>query len=62
MSETEKLRCQCGAEMNLHSEKLDYAATASDPEAANPDLGGVVSETHACPECGESASRISAAE
>jgi len=45
---------ECGIAMNHHAEKLVYP---SDATAADPALGGVVEELHACPECGASASR-----
>lgn len=58
MAERSKLICpQCGVEMNRHAEKVDYAARPSDPEAFDPDFGGVVEEFHTCPECGRTLSR-----
>jgi ribosomal protein S27AE len=46
---------RCGVAMNHHAEKVVYP---SDATAAEPALGGVVEELHACPECGASASRV----
>lgn len=50
----------CGVEMNHHADKIDYDAALRDRASADPDLGGVVQETHTCPGCG--ASRIRLAE
>jgi predicted RNA-binding Zn-ribbon protein involved in translation (DUF1610 family) len=49
----------CGAEMNYHAKKIDQIASAQEPGAADPDLGGVVQEIHSCPKCGKSAWRRS---
>ena len=47
-----RLLCpHCGGEMNLHAEKVDYGAAMADPARADPVLGGVVEEFHACPSC-----------
>jgi hypothetical protein len=49
---SEKMICpRCGAEMNRHAEKIDYAADAGEPDAFDPELGGVVEEFHTCPGC-----------
>jgi len=42
----------CGTPMNHHADKLDHGASSAEPHAVDPDLGGVVQETHACPDCG----------
>jgi ribosomal protein S27AE len=47
----------CGVEMNHHADKVDYTATLSEPDAIDPDLGGVLKEAHTCPECGKTAIR-----
>jgi len=53
-----KIKCPaCGTAMNLHAEKIDYAAALGDPGAIDPLLGGVIEEFHTCPKCGTSASR-----
>jgi predicted RNA-binding Zn-ribbon protein involved in translation (DUF1610 family) len=53
-----KMICpNCGTEMNYHAEKIDYAAALTDPQAMDPDLGGVVEEVHTCPGCGSIAMR-----
>ncbi len=57
---TSKMICaSCGVEMNYHAKKIDQTATAREPGAIDPDLGGVVKEIHSCPKCGKSASRRS---
>ena len=58
MPETTKMMCpECGLEMNYHAEKLDYTAALTDPEAVDPDLGGVLEEVHTCPGCGQIGTR-----
>jgi predicted RNA-binding Zn-ribbon protein involved in translation (DUF1610 family) len=53
MAKTSALRCpQCGIEMNYHAEKIDYTAALTEPDALDPDFGGVVEEVHTCPGCG----------
>jgi hypothetical protein len=53
MPATARLRCpKCGTPMNRHAEKLVYADNAIDTRRADPFLGGVLEETHACPGCG----------
>ena len=47
----------CGVEMNLHAEKIDYTAALEDPAAIDEVLGGVLEEFHTCPECGKTAHR-----
>jgi len=46
----------CGSDMNHHAEKLIDASPA-DP-SYNPAFGGALEESHACPACGASASRL----
>jgi len=48
---------QCGIAMNYHAEKIDYMAALTDPDAIDPDLGGVVEEVHTCPRCGNVGTR-----
>jgi len=56
----QKMICpNCSVAMNYHAKKIDQIASVREPEAADPDLGGVVKEIHSCPNCGESASRRS---
>lgn len=52
MSDTTKLRCPCGAEMNRHAEKIDFSAGPSDPGSMDEGLGGILAEFHTCPNCG----------
>jgi hypothetical protein len=42
--------------MNHHADKLDYQDGAS----RDPDLGGVVTEVHSCPDCGNVETQVSA--
>lgn len=52
MTKRVALRCPgCGAEMNFHAEKLDHSRALAEPEAGDPELGGVLVEFHTCPEC-----------
>ena len=58
MAKTNAMICpQCGIEMNYHAEKLDYTAALTDPDAIDPDLGGVLEEVHTCPQCGQTETR-----
>ena len=48
-----RLHCpKCGAEMNRHAEKLVHPETAAEARRVDPALGGLLEETHACPQCG----------
>ncbi len=63
MALTSAMMCpQCGIAMNYHAEKVDYMAALTDPEALDPDLGGVDEEVHTCPGCGHSGARRSSQE
>jgi ribosomal protein S27AE len=42
---------KCGAQMNAHAQKLIVTANTREP-GYDPQLGGVVEETNACPNCG----------
>ncbi len=54
-----KLLCPtCGIEMNQHAEKLMDPINAEQAAKADPALGGLVQEFHACPGCGACASRL----
>ena len=58
MAEREKPVCpDCGVEMNLHAEKIDYTRTPDDGEAFDEGLGGLVEEFHTCPACGRTHTR-----
>ncbi len=53
MTDGRKMVCEdCGDEMNLHAEKVDYGTDAPVGDPPDPELGGVVEEFHACPGCG----------
>lgn len=57
-SEASPMICpSCGGQMNHHAEKLVHPASPADATHADPVLGGIVEELHACPACGASASR-----
>ncbi len=61
MAQKSKLQCpECGVDLNHHAEKLDYTAALEEPEAVDPDLGGIVEEAHTCPECGKTHTRRAA--
>jgi predicted RNA-binding Zn-ribbon protein involved in translation (DUF1610 family) len=63
MAQANPLRCpQCGIAMNFHAEKLDSLTGLSEPDAVDPDLGGVVEEIHTCPGCGQVETRRAALE
>ncbi len=54
-----KMVCEdCGAEMNLHAEKVDYGADATAGDRLDPEFGGVLEEFHTCPDCGRTQARV----
>jgi ribosomal protein S27AE len=54
---SEPLICPaCGARMNHHADKLLHEAPGDG--LFDPDLDGVIEESHQCPSCGTSATRI----
>ena len=58
--QTRKMICpKCGAEMNHHADKLVYPGSPEEAKKMNDALGGVIEETHGCPQCGAVASRRS---
>ena len=61
MTDARKMACEdCGVEMNLHAEKVDYGADAPHGDPPDPELGGVVEEFHTCPDCGRTRARVAA--
>ncbi len=59
MADATKMNCpDCGTEMNLHAEKIDYGTDLTGGAAFDPDLGGVVEEFHTCPDCGRTQARL----
>ena len=50
MSKAKMICPDCGVEMNLHAEKIDYS---SETAQIDPIFGGVVEEAHTCPHCGK---------
>jgi hypothetical protein len=60
MPDMKRMICpDCGIAMNYHAEKIDYTAALTDPDAIDPDLGGVLEEVHTCPGCGKTGTRRS---
>ena len=58
MADATKMTCaDCGTEMNLHAEKIDYGTEPADGLPFDPDLGGLVEEFHTCPDCGRTDAR-----
>ena len=52
------MKCpRCGAEMNHHADKVDYAAALENPAAADPAFGGLLEEVFTCPGCGRTETR-----
>ncbi len=59
MAHATKMNCpDCGAEMNLHAEKIDYGTEPTDGPPLDPDLGGLLEEFYACADCGRTAARL----
>jgi ribosomal protein S27AE len=53
MTKGTKMVCpECGVEMNHHADKLVHPTDAEAARRVDPQLGGIVEEHHACPECG----------
>ncbi|HLM57877.1 MAG TPA: hypothetical protein VK422_17365 [Pyrinomonadaceae bacterium] len=48
----------CGTEMNLHAEKVDWGTDSHAGEPFDEELGGVVEEFHTCPDCGTTEARV----
>ena len=58
MAEIEKMVCpDCGVEMNLHAEKVDYTEDPEGGAAFDAWLGGPIEEFHTCPACGRTQTR-----
>ncbi len=55
MSKSKMICPACGAQMNLHAEKL-VDASPNEP-GYNLALDGAIDESHSCPRCGAAASR-----
>jgi ribosomal protein S27AE len=59
MPETKKMKCpDCGIDLNHHADKIDYSSGRETMETADVELGGVIEEVHACPECGRTETRM----
>jgi predicted RNA-binding Zn-ribbon protein involved in translation (DUF1610 family) len=53
-----KIQCpKCGAEMNLHAQKIVYAGSSTHNEPQEELFNGALQEFHSCPQCGAVASR-----
>ena len=60
---SERMKCpKCGALMNHHADKLVDPVDRTDAAHADPELGGVVQETHGCPACGNVEFRVATSE
>ncbi len=58
MPEAEKMLCpNCGAQMNHHADKLDLTTALTEPDAVDPELGGILEEVYGCPKCGKTVVR-----
>jgi predicted RNA-binding Zn-ribbon protein involved in translation (DUF1610 family) len=56
-----KMICpKCDYEMNHHADKLIYSTEGHKVANFDSRLGGLIEEIHACPSCGDVASRIAA--
>lgn len=54
MPEAEKMLCpNCGVQMNHHADKLDLTTALTEPDAVDPQLGGILEEVYSCPKCGK---------
>lgn len=47
----------CGVEMNLHAEKINYTRAADEVSGNDRAFDGVLEEFHSCPQCGATAAR-----
>jgi ribosomal protein S27AE len=52
---TQMICPKCGAEMNHHADKIDYA---SEDESVDTVFGGVLKEIYTCPKCGYIETRV----
>lgn len=51
---TAKMVCrECGIELNHHAEKLVDPVNPREAARVDPELGGLIEETHTCPACGK---------
>ena len=63
MAKPNVMRCpRCGIDMNFHAEKINYTTALAEPNAIDPDLGGIVEDVHTCPGCGDIGTRRAAPE
>ena len=53
-----KMTCTtCGVELNHHADKLVDPVTPEENAQMDPELGGLIEESHTCPGCGKAESR-----
>jgi len=51
--QTPKMQCpKCGATMNHHADKLVAPVDDKEVLLIDPALGGLIQQTHGCPNCG----------
>lgn len=48
----------CGSEMTRHAKKVIDPRSEDEAALVDESLGGIVLESHTCPGCGKSASRV----
>ena len=54
MAKKKKMICpDCGVELNIHAEKVDYTASLEEPGSVDEFFGGVLLEAGSCPKCGK---------
>ncbi|HEX8137272.1 MAG TPA: hypothetical protein VF544_06750 [Pyrinomonadaceae bacterium] len=53
MPESKMICPRCGAEMNLHAEKIDYTRDEALAQDDDEGMGGVLTQIHTCPACGD---------
>ena len=47
----------CGVVMNRHAAKIVQPTSAEERRLMDPELGGLIAESHTCPGCGGGAAR-----
>jgi ribosomal protein S27AE len=57
MASAKMICSECGVEMNHHADKLVLPVTPEESARMDPELGGLIEETHTCPGCGKGEAR-----